>query len=67
MDITLKLILVIQALKLWYINRKYHFHIPIKFPSYPHSFSNNMTLVSDDPSLWPSIDSYRVASYFIGS
>ncbi|KAG1775272.1 hypothetical protein EV702DRAFT_1199587 [Suillus placidus] len=36
-----------------------------KFASHPHPFSNSMTIVSDDPSWWPSIDSYRVLSYFV--
>ncbi|KAG1787097.1 uncharacterized protein HD556DRAFT_1313036 [Suillus plorans] len=32
--------------------------------SYPHPFSNNMTMVSNDPTWWPSIDVHRFASYF---
>lgn len=57
---------VIQALQLWYIKREYHCHISIKFASYPHPFSNNMTIVSDDPLWWPFIDSLRFISYFAG-
>ncbi|KAG1737084.1 uncharacterized protein EDB91DRAFT_488970 [Suillus paluster] len=35
-----------------------------KFVAPSHASSNNMTLVSNDPSWWPSIQSYHVSSYF---
>ncbi|KAG2042701.1 hypothetical protein BDR03DRAFT_571619 [Suillus americanus] len=35
-----------------------------KFASHSHSSSNDMTLVSNSPSWWPFINSYRIYSYF---
>jgi hypothetical protein len=45
----------------WYIC---HHHTSTKFTS---SFSTNMSVVSNDPALWPDVNSYRVSSYFVGS
>ncbi|KAG2144299.1 hypothetical protein DEU56DRAFT_910649 [Suillus clintonianus] len=36
-----------------------------KFPAPSHPSSNSMTIVSDDPSYWPLINSRRIASYFV--
>ncbi|KAG2126236.1 hypothetical protein DEU56DRAFT_983012 [Suillus clintonianus] len=36
-----------------------------KFPAPSHPSSDSMTLVSDDPSYWPLINSFRIDSYFI--
>jgi hypothetical protein len=45
----------------------YHRHMSTKFPAPSHPSSNGMTLVSDDPSYWPVINSLRIGSYVIGS
>lgn len=36
-------------------------------PSPTPSFSTNMTIVSNDPTVWPVVNSYRISSYFAGS
>jgi len=57
-------ILVIQLWALVYMPSPHVFQVYLS-PTPP--FSTNMTIVSNDPTWWPAINSNRVFSYFLGS
>lgn len=57
------LILATQALDSGYLART-PFSYALQVRSSPAPIPDSMTLISDDPSWWPLINSSRIASYF---
>ncbi|KAG1766836.1 hypothetical protein EV702DRAFT_1148614 [Suillus placidus] len=51
--------------KRWYIWHECHRHTSTKFAAHSPTSSNSMTIISNDPSWWPLINSHCISSYFI--
>ncbi|KAG2149013.1 uncharacterized protein EDB93DRAFT_353553 [Suillus bovinus] len=45
--------------------RSLYYVYQVQLPYLPHPSFNNMTLVSNDPSWWPTINANLIFSYFV--